>query len=174
MEESKNNKKIEYKIYQIVCNETGEVYFGKTIKSLNCRLNQHKHDAENRGDTRSKQIILRNNYYIQQIDSTFDEKESLFLERYYIERFKCINRNVPGRNIKEYREFHKEYFFKYREENKEHISEYNKKYYEENKEHIFEKQKEKYTCECGSTIQKVSKSLHQKSKKHQKYINENS
>lgn len=33
---------MEYKIYRIVCNETDEIYFGKTIRTLEERLLEHK------------------------------------------------------------------------------------------------------------------------------------
>jgi len=43
----------EYKIYRIVCNETNEIYFGKTTKTLQERLKNHK----NLGCS-SRQIIV--------------------------------------------------------------------------------------------------------------------
>ena len=74
--EEKKEERIEYKIYKIICNETGEVYFGKTIQTLSKRLSQHR---DNHKSYTSKQIILRGDYYIEQIDSTFDEIESIKL-----------------------------------------------------------------------------------------------
>ena len=106
MEETKEDR-IEYKIYQIVCNETGEVYFGKTIQILQERLRCHKKDLCN-STCSSKKIIERGNYYIEEIDSTFNEEESKILERRYIETFKCVNEVIPGRTKKEYYEAHKE------------------------------------------------------------------
>jgi hypothetical protein len=185
----------EYKIYRIVCNETKEIYFGKTIRTLEHRLSEHK-------DLRcsSKQIIERGNYYIEQIDSTFDKEESIILERYYIETYDCVNQILPGRSRKEYLEenpeYMKEYGKKWREENKEQIKEYGKKwreenseqlkeykkkwheenpeyykeymkkYYEANKDELSEKKKEKYTCECGSTLRKDCKADHESSETH--------
>jgi hypothetical protein len=191
-------EEIEYKIYQIVCNETKEVYFGKTTQTLEERLSKHKIN----NTTSSKQIIDRDNYYIQKIDSTFDEEESIILERFYIETFECINVNIPGRTEKEWREeninhlkkyreeYHKEnkeyyieYGKKYREENKEELSEYGKKYREENREQLKEYKKKyyeensehlkmKYTCECSSTLLKVNKARHEReSQKHINFIN---
>ena len=133
---------MEYKIYRIVCNETNEVYFGKTIQTLQERLSKHKDLS-----CSSKQIILRGDYYIEQIDSTFDEEESIKKERYYIETFECVNLIVPGRTRKEWLEenpeYMKEYGKKYREENKEELSEYGKKYREENSEYFKEYEKER-------------------------------
>jgi len=144
MEETK--ERIEYKIYQIVCNETGEVYFGKTTKTLEERLYYHVKALS----CTSKQIILRGDYKIEQIDSTFDEEESIILERYHIETYECVNKQIPGRTRKEYnkkyKEEHKEeiseYHKNWREEHKEEKSEYNKKYREEHKEEISKNMKE--------------------------------
>ena len=54
----------------------------------------------------------------------------------------------------------------YRDNNKETRAEYDKKLYEKNKDLRKEHQKEKITCECGCVINRASKSLHIKSKKH--------
>jgi len=201
MEETKDER-MEYKIYQIVCNETDEVYFGKTTQTLSKRLSQHR---DNHHSYTSKQIILRGDYYIEKIDSTFDEIESIILERYYIETFECVNENIPGRTSKEYREENRdiiiqkkrEYYYNNRDEilkkckiyyenNIEHKKEYDKIYYQENKDkkiiqsylyyenkkdEISEKRKETYTCECGLILTKTNKSRHEKSKKHQNFIN---
>jgi hypothetical protein len=161
----------EYKIYRIVCNETDEIYFGKTIRTLEHRLSEHKDLS-----CSSKQIIERDNYYIEQIDSTFDKEESVKKERYYIETFECVNKYVPGRTVKEYLEENKEYIItrrkKYYEKNKDEIIKLKLKYYEKNKDKILEKHKEKYTCKCGSTLTKHSKARHEReSKKHINFIN---
>ncbi len=152
MEETKEER-IEYKIYAIVCNETEEVYFGKTTKTLNERLVNHK----NSNKCTSRQIILRGDYKIEQINSTFDEEESIKLERYYIETFECVNERVPGRTKKEYYEDNKKVIRGRYEERKEEIND--------------ERRKEKYTCECGSTLTKNHKARHEKTKKHIKFIN---
>ena len=134
-----------YKIYEIRCNETDEVYIGKTTKTLKERLYQHK-----QLDCSSKQIILRLDYTISQIDDCDTEEESIFLESYYIRNTdNCVNKHIPGRTNLEYK----------------------KEYYEKNKDEIKEKKKQKYTCDCDSTITKDSKSKHEKSKKHQNFIN---
>ena len=48
------------------------------------------------------------------------------------------------------------------EKNRDKIKEYHKEYYQKNRDKI----KEKYTCECGSTLSKNSKSNHLKTFKH--------
>jgi hypothetical protein len=48
--------------------------------------------------------------------------------------------------------------------------EYGKKYREKNKDEITEKKNKKITCGCGSTIRKDEKARHEKSLKHQKWL----
>jgi hypothetical protein len=59
---------------------------------------------------------------------------------------------------------------KYYEDNKEKINEKGKKYYEDNKEKIKEQRTKKCVCECGAIIQQIVKARHEKSIKHQKYL----
>lgn len=183
---------MEYKIYQIVCNETDEVYIGKTTQTLGERLRQHR---LNSNSTNSKQIILRGDYVMSQIDECDTEEESIELEAFYIRNTdNCVNINIPGRTKKEYYEENKdeilikrkEYYDenkdeitirkkKYREENIDKVKEQDKKYYEENKDKILikneERSKVKYTCKCGSIIRKDSKAKHEKTLIHLNYIN---
>jgi len=56
----------------------------------------------------------------------------------------------------------------YREKNKEQIAKQRKEYYERNKDRL----KEKMTCECGSIFTINSKARHFKTKKHQKWLQE--
>jgi len=58
----------------------------------------------------------------------------------------------------------------YRENNKDKIKEMGKVYYEKNKEHINLKRLEKIECVCGSCIRKSDKAIHERSKKHQNYM----
>jgi hypothetical protein len=78
----------------------------------------------------------------------------------------------------EYKETHKEqiaeyqaeYHAEYQEIHKEQLAEKSSKYYWQNKEQILEKRKNKYTCKCGLIICNSSKSQHNKSIKHIKFM----
>ena len=111
-----------YKIYQITCLETGEVYYGKTSKELRVRIWGHNIKYST---CTSKRIIERGNYKVDILE-TCDESNSVEREGYYIRNFDCVNRCTPGRSKAEY------HF-----DNKEHIKEWNetyqKKWYIENK-----------------------------------------
>ena len=144
-----------YKIYKIVDNTNDNVYIGITRKTLKERLGRH----ERHNNCVSRDIIKNGDYRMELIEQTDDKMR----ERYWIENTECINKQIPGRTQKEWREKNKEILAeknkKYREKNKEKIAEkkkeynkeynennkhYMKEYREENKEKITDKQKEWY------------------------------
>jgi hypothetical protein len=134
---------MEYKIYKIVCNETDEVYIGKTTKTLEERLRHHRFNGNS---TNSKQIILRGDYVMSQIDECDTEEESIELEAFYIRNTdNCVNIQIPGRTRQEYYE-----------ENKDEILEKNKEYREENRENILQKKKEYYYNNRGEILKKCN------------------
>ena len=104
------------KIYKIIDNTNGNVYIGKTEKTLNDRLSNHKFDKT----CMSREIIKNGDYKIELIEETEDESR----ERYWILNTECVNITIPGRTQKEY------YL-----DNKDKIDEYQKEYNAKNKEH---------------------------------------
>lgn len=120
-------------IYKIVCNETGEVYYGSTTNKYLCnRMAQHKSSFKRfQNGTHpymsSFQIIERGNYSYSLIE-TVECEDRIQLEqreRYYIENNECVNKIIVGRTQKE----------RY-EANKNEIKENQKQYYEINKDAI--------------------------------------
>jgi hypothetical protein len=107
------------------------------------RLYEHKKDGNS---TNSKQIILRGDYIMSQIDECDTEEESIFLESYYIRNTdNCVNKIIPGRTKQEYYE-----------ENKDEILEKSKEYREENRENIIQKKKEYYYNNRGEILKKCN------------------
>tara|TARA_E500000318_G_scaffold105612_1_gene112691 strand:+ start:362 stop:907 length:546 start_codon:yes stop_codon:yes gene_type:complete len=163
------------KIYKIVCNETGKVYYGSTIKKLKYRINNHINERT----CESKQIINRNNYYYELIEnySCNNEYELKSRERWYIENNDCINKVIPIRTKEEIKEYQKKWYEdnkekvndrkrNWYEKNKEKILEYHKELYHKNKEKINEKMKEKILCDiCGSIVSRRNLKRHQLQKK---------
>ena len=141
-------------IYKITCCITGEVYYGSTQQSLNKRMTGHKSGCkawkrEKTGHSTSYDIIDRGNYSYSLIETVEceDRNQLHTRERFYIENNECVNRVIPTRTIKEYRDdireaqtercriykqTHQEEMRKYREQHKEQI----KKYLEANKDKI--------------------------------------
>jgi hypothetical protein len=204
-----NNSKI-YKVEPIVVHEPHEIYIGSTTnKYLSDRLAKHKS---------SYKAYLNNiNHYISIFD-LFDkygvENCKIFLiesyncndinelrtkEGAYIRTLNCINKFIPGRTEKEYREDNKykmkqyyednkdkllqqqkEYYEsnrdkikQYRENKKDKTKEYQKEYYESNKDKISEFHKTKITCSCGCEVVKHHLNRHMKTEKHKKLISSN-
>jgi hypothetical protein len=110
-----------YKIYKIVDNTNGNVYIGQTINRLSDRLAQHK----SRPTCSCGEIIKNGDYKIELIEETDDKMR----ERYWIENTECVNKNIPGRTDKEYKQY-------YREKNKDKIKAYQKEYRDRNKKQV--------------------------------------
>ena len=80
--------------------------------------------------------------------------ELLQRERYWTNQIDCINKyKNQGQLLKLGRK------------------EYSKQYHENNKHKTKAKNSQKYSCECGSVFRYGEKARHQKSKKHQDFIN---
>jgi len=158
------------KIYRIVCDTSGEVYYGSTTQSLSVRLSGHKFRAKNNCTCRS--IIDGGNYSIVLVEEyPCENKEQLERrERFYIENNVCVNKQVPTRTTKEYRDVTKDrkadYDKHYRENNKEMLNEKKHLYYQDHKE----ERAEKVVCECGRIVRRDALRRHKTRRQHQKYI----
>jgi len=146
------------KIYRLVCNTNNLTYYGSTTQPLSKRLHQHKCKIKQKikscknFDPNNIQIFLVENYKC-------DNKEQLIKkEREYIEKYECVNLNIPGREKKEYYE-----------DKKEHIKDNVSKWRNENKERI-KTNNINIVCDCGAEIKKYEMSRHKKSKKHMKLV----
>jgi len=86
------------KIYKIVDDTNGNVYYGSTQKTLNRRLSDHKYDYKRRekeNHTRKSSIIIHNgSYHIELVEDFPCEyrKELEERESYYINNFPCVNK----------------------------------------------------------------------------------
>ena len=145
---------MQFNVYKLTCNETGLVYYGSTRETLNKRLSKHKNnykrylEGTEKDYCTSYEVLKNNNYKIELLETCDDVYHMIKRETYYFDNFECVNKrrpDVPGRTRKEWREA--------------------------NKEKISEKRKEKYTCACGSILRKADKARHERTKKHQEFIN---
>lgn len=134
------------KVYELKCLTTGKVYIGSTIqKYLSARLAQHASDFKRWNNGRAQymtsfEIIGGSNYQMTLLETcpcnSVDELHAR--ERHWIESTECVNKVVPTRTHKEYREANREDIIaknrqRY-EQKKETISAKQKAYYEANKE----------------------------------------
>ena len=162
------------KIYRIVCNKTGKQYVGSTcVPLLSTRLSQHKCEYKRflQGITRyttSFDIVKEDDCSIVLIEKVnCKNKDELYQrERYHIENLDCVNKIIPTRTRKEYKNDTKEkqhfYQTEFRKNNPEKIREYYLKYKGKNTEI--------YNCDCGSKVTTYHKSHHLKTKKHISYL----
>ena len=172
------------KIYQVVCNITGERYIGSTARSVEDRLIEHE-KSTNR--CCSKQIIERGDYYIELLETYPCESEFELnrKEGEYQKSIECINLYVAGRTGKELREDNKERYKitkkewtiknferikarkkEYTIKNAERIKARNKEYEIKNAERIKAYNSQIVICECGCKGCKGSIAQHKRSKKH--------
>ena len=159
--------------YCIVCNITGEKYYGSSTKTLEQRLKKHKHTMS----CACNKIIERGNYEIYQLGKYETIEEAEMKEDWYIRNKECINKQrviVTKEEVKEYQkewyqknkykllEYHKDHY----EINREKYLESGKKSYQKRKDKILEKLKEKVECEfCRCIYSRSSLKRHQRSKK---------
>ena len=185
-------------IYKIKHNEDYDddnIYIGSTCNLIRRRCN-HKDCCNNENSSKYNfplyKYIRENGGWdafvlIKIHDYKCNSKSELEVEeRKMIDMLKPkLNRYIPTRSKKEYREDNKEVIAEkckewrevnkevltekkkeYYEDNKEVIAEKGKKYYQDNKEVIAEKKKQKCKCDiCGAEITKYVLARHKKSQK---------
>ena len=130
------DKKEIYKIYKIVDNTNGNIYIGLTIQTLKERLRGHIRYL----DCVSRDIIKNGDYKIELIEETEDKSR----EKYWVKNTECINKQIPGRTDKEYREDNKEKRKEYLIDNKDYIKLQRAEHTIRNKEELNKKSKNYY------------------------------
>jgi len=171
-------------IYKIVCNITGLVYIGSTCKEyLSQRLQHHKTAYKSylktqKHYTSSFKILENDNYDIVLLELfPCDTKEELHArERHYMETIECLNIQIVGRTIEEWKVDNKDKFKGYGKtyysKHKETVKDKALEYYEKNKEKIKEKRHEPLLCICGTYYTYCHRLRHEKSIKHQLFLNQ--
>jgi hypothetical protein len=142
------------KIYKLVCNTTGLVYYGSTTETyLSQRLAGHRRSYAfhlNGGKTSittSFQILKNENYTCELVEACpCESKDALVArERFYITNNTCVNNVVPKRTMAEYRNDKKEQLKikqkEYNLKNKEQLEEARLIYVAKNSAKIKEREK---------------------------------
>jgi len=149
------------KIYKIVDNASNAIYIGSTCKTLDQRLKQHENNykcfkAGKYSFVTVFKILENEDYKIEFIKlypcNTKQElniQEGCIIKQFRNDKLNIVNKYVAGQTIKESKE----------------------QYRQNNRNLINENQKQKYNCSCGGKYTQCSKSIHEKTKKHQNYIN---
>ena len=174
------------KIYKITDNDYNKCYIGSTCESLSQRLARHRYNYHNAKQWNTLTSANRlfdefgmENCKIELIECFPCESREELLKRegFHIKNNNCINRCVAGRTIEEWKEDNKEHYQHMRKEysikNKEYICNKTKEYYQKNRDSILEKRKIKVECNCGASITKDRLRLHERSKRHIAFMNNN-
>jgi hypothetical protein len=163
------------KIYKIVCNVSGKIYYGSTAElNLSTRLAHHRSNYKRylggKGNFVSSFNIFENNDYDMVLVEKYpcnDKMELHARERFYIEENDCVNKVIPLRTYKEYyndnAEIIKEKIKQYYCDNKEKIKLYRyknvekiKQYYCDNKEKI-KRYNHHYYCDNAEKLKQNRK-----------------
>jgi len=187
-------KEIDYAntiMYKIVCNDLSvtDIYVGHTT-DFTKRKYSHKTRCNNDKDKKYHLKVYGymrdnggwDNFTMIEIEKypCNDANEARARERYWLENFTSnLNISIPNRT-------RKETTHAYYEKNKAKImhysnvvrKDYHDSYYtnhkndimKRSKENYEKKKQERYTCECGTTLNFIGKTQHLKSKTHQEYM----
>jgi len=192
------------KIYKIINDETDDEYYGSTIKPLKERFGDHKRDYRCYLNGKSEyissfEIVKYSSCKIVLVENfPCNSKYELEVrEKYYIKNFKCVNKVIPTRSKKEYREDnkviirekskkryetmdkqeYKKYQKQYQQDNKEKIKKQRKQYRHDNKEKIKERNTQyrlkniEKIAECQKQYQQDNKEKIKKQKKQYRHDN---
>ena len=159
-------------LYQVV-NGNWEDFFIELVEDYPCENKNQLHRREGE--------LIRERSTINKVIAgrTFKEYYEANRERFIQEKaeYREKNREHIRELDRKFREANREKLREkdrlYKVENREKIRERDKKFLEENKERINEKRREKFTCVCGCSINRSSRSKHEKTEKHQQYIANN-
>lgn len=166
------------KVYTIRSHQTEELYIGSTCQTLPERFRDHKRDfrryqnGKGRYVTSFKILAYGDAYYELYENCPCNDKNELTRREGEIIRAtpNCVNKHIPGRTDKEWRQANaetiKDYKKEYYQNNTETYKAKNKQYRQANADKI----KQKHDCPCGGKYTTSGKSTHLKTKKHQKYL----
>jgi hypothetical protein len=170
------------KIYKIECNATGLIYVGSTCEPTLARrlaghVNTYNHYLKGKfRNSTSFEIIKNNDYDIILLEAyPCNSKDELHArESYWTQNTVCVNK-VKNQGIQAdigYKEYKKEYKKDWHLKNKEEHNLKSKKNYEDNKSKIAEYRSKIIDCDCGKSYTQSNKARHEKTNKHQSFINQ--
>lgn len=140
-------------IYELVCSETGNSYYGSTSKP-------HARYLHHRGKYNQcvSRHLINPTMNIIEIKENITRNELEWIEKHYILNYPCINKQIPKRTRKEY----------YKAMIKEN-PDYNKDKYIEIGG-IMRNERTRKHCECGGKYIQRNLKIHLGTAKHKKYI----
>ena len=193
------NKYQNGKIYKIVDVGYNKCYIGSTCEELSQRMARHRRHykqflGKQKGHIRSCNLFDEygiENCKIQLIEMypCNSKMELMKREGEHIKDTNCVNKIIAGRTRQERREDNSERDSalrkahyqankqiiaetrrQFRINNRDRLNEKDRNRYEQNREQILAQQAQKVTCICGVIHCKKNKARHERSKKHQQYM----
>lgn len=163
------------KVYKIVHNKSNICYVGSTFNSLAQRWQHHKADYAKWLNGKKDNIAIYayfkkhgiENFRIMLIQEyeVLDRRHLETKEQLWISKLKACNTNNPIELP-----LKKHYMQLYVNQNKDHLREVGKLYRAKHKIEIGVKQIKQYECSCGTLVRVYGKARHEKSKKHQTWM----
>lgn len=145
------------RIYKIVSSQTDKCYVGTTTRFLSVllcyyRVNYRLYTEGKRSYNSSMEILKYNDAKIVLLEKLkFNNKEDLAKrQRHYMDNLNCVNKNIPSRTEEEYRN--------------------SDGYKNLLREHKKKRLAIKINCQCGGKTSQANLSDHNKTKRHQKYL----
>ena len=158
----KPNKYANGKIYRIVCGDL--IYIGSTCQSLANRMADHRKDHKRwkanpekyTGTTSLRLFEIGDPEIFLLEDCPCERKEQLLArERHYVETTDCVNKNVPGRTVAEYRQANSDKIHEYEYANADKIRERKREYKIANADKIREQKREYYLANAEKICERT-------------------
>ena len=134
--------------------ETKEIFTEEELEQIKEQKTQHTKEKQ-------KEYRIKNVEKIKEFKKKYNEEHKEKIKEqcksYYEENKETILEKVK----------------QYSDKNKEKTKDYKEDWYQKNKEKILAKQKEIYTCECGSEVRCSGRAEHNRSVKHEQFIEKN-
>ena len=174
--EPQHNKYSKGKIYKITDNGYNECYIGSTVQALYDRMSGHRRDYRNykvTGKLFFTACLLSDKYGIEnckiELIERFEcESKEDLLERegHHIRNTECVNKYIPCRTQKEYKQLdkYKNQQKEYRHQNQDIIRQKLRTYYQENKDMYSDKAKGK--CVVRYVVRVLKSVLKRGTKRH--------
>ena len=127
-------------------------------------------------------MLVKNKVYYQEHKKEIKERTKQYYEEHkeevkeYYKRYNEENQERLREQRKQYYEEHNEQLREqkkqYYKEHKEDMKKNRNKYYQDNKQRINKLRQASVRCICGSVFRQVDQARHERSKKHQEFINQ--
>ena len=155
-------------VYIIECLETGEVYIGSTMRSLEDRYAEHRrYSGHMRYSSRS--IIERGNHMVRALEvvETEDRDELRMREQYWINEYDCVNQMTAYATEEEKKDQQKARGERYRKKYPDLERQRHSLYYQENKDKVNARNK-RYGRENREVTRQASRRYYEKNKDKEK------